>query len=98
MAWSVVAKPNLHGSPSRSILRFARRCFSGEEFADTRNPTIGCLRALVTAVGDHTGDRRSYADTFNPLPIASESGKGSLGIPFATRTPHYREVSEPSSR
>lgn len=43
-AWSVVAKRNLHGSPSRFILRFARHCFSGEESVTIRNPTIGCSR------------------------------------------------------
>src|SRR5713226_7105336 len=63
MAWSVVAKRNLHGSPSRFILRFARRCFSGEESVTIRNPTIGCSRVGVTVEGDHIGARRSYADT-----------------------------------
>src|SRR5229473_6578381 len=55
MAWSVVAKRNLHGSPSRFILRFARRCFSGEESVTIRNPTIGCSRVGVTVEGDHIG-------------------------------------------
>src|SRR5216684_957113 len=84
MAWSVVAKRNLHGSPSRFILRFARRCFSGEESVTIRNPTIGCSRVGVTVEGDHIGARRSYADTFSPSPTASESSKRSVGISSAT--------------